>query len=83
MKADIASYDNATRYNDHQLARIIDFYRDSVAAVVYCPDHGDDIYDSGLVLGRRHIEATTPPLAKALYEVPFFIWCSDSYKARL
>lgn len=82
MKADIASYDNATRYNDHQLARIIDFYRDSVAAVLYCPDHGDDIYDSGLVMGRRYIETTTPALAKALYEVPFFIWCSDSYKAR-
>lgn len=81
MKNDIASYDNATRYNDHQLGRVIDFYRDSIAVVVYCPDHGDDIYDSGSFLGRRNIRKTTPELAKALYEVPFFVWCSDRYKS--
>ena len=76
----VADYDNATLYNDYVLSRIIGEFREKEAVMVYLSDHGEHIYDGGKQyygrgIGTRHEEETI----KAVYEVPFMIWCSDSF----
>ena len=69
----IAHYDNCTLYNDFVLDQIISIFRDRCSVLVYLSDHGEDIYDTGDVLGRSGNSLQ-------LYEIPFMIWCSDKYK---
>ena len=75
----IADYDNATYYNDAVLKRIFDFYRQRNAIVVYFSDHGEEVYDYQNHAGRRHEKLVDGNLLKYQYEVPFIIWCSDSF----
>lgn len=77
----IADYDNATRYNDLVLSKILDLYRDKDAVLVYVSDHGECIYDdSALTYGRAISEKKADETIKLLYEVPMVVWCSNSYK---
>ena len=69
----IAHYDNCTLYNDYVLNQIISIFRDKCSVIVYLSDHGEDVYDTGDVLGRRESSLQS-------YEIPLFIWCSDKYK---
>lgn len=76
----VADYDNATLYNDYVISRIIDEFREKKAVIVYLSDHGEHIYDGGKQyygrgFGTKHEEETI----KAVYEVPFMIWCSDGF----
>lgn len=76
----VADYDNATLYNDYVLNKIIDEFREKEAVIVYLSDHGEHIYDGGKQyygrgFGTKHEEETI----KAVYEVPFMIWCSDCF----
>ena len=74
----VAEYDNATRYNDQFLAKVIDGLRDKIAIMVYTPDHGDEIYDYRDHIGR---ELNFPiESIRLLFEVPVMIWVSDKYK---
>lgn len=74
----VAEYDNATRYNDQFLAKVIDGLRDKIAIMVYTPDHGDEIYDYRDHIGR---ELNFPVESiRLLFEVPVMIWVSDKYK---
>ncbi len=79
-KGYIAHYDNATLYNDAVLKGILDHYRARNAVVVYFADHGDEVYDYRDVKGRHgHYDPDSLHL-KHHIEVPFMIWCSDTYK---
>lgn len=81
-KGYIAHYDNATLYNDAVMGAIFDLYRQRNAVVVYFADHGDEVYDYRDVKGRHgHYDPDSLHL-KHHIEVPFMIWCSDTYKAR-
>ena len=80
IKYQIACYDNATYYNDFVVGKIIDLYKDKNAVIVYFSDHGEEIYDYRDFKGREHGEIT-PQALKYQFEVPFFIWVSDGYKA--
>ena len=76
----VADYDNATLYNDYVLSKILNEFREKSAVIVYLSDHGEHIYDGGKQyygrgFGTKHEEETI----KAVYEVPFMIWCSDSF----
>ena len=73
----IADYDNATRYNDYVLWQILNIFRDSETIVVYFSDHGEEVYDYRDSYGRSGSENRDK--IKYLYQIPFMIWCSDSY----
>ena len=50
--------------------------------VVYFSDHGDEVYDYRDVKGRHGHHDPDSLHLKYQIEVPFMIWCSDTYKAR-
>ncbi len=79
-KWSIASYDNATLYNDAVMGRIFDLYRRKNAVVVYMSDHGEEIYDYRDQRGRQVSYAPSADMLRHQNEVPFVIWCSDRYK---
>ena len=76
----LASYDNATLYNDYILHKIISLYENENAIVVYFPDHGESCFDEGSKLfGRKaNLDKHT---AKYQYEIPFWIYASDDYQS--
>lgn len=76
----IATYDNATLYNDAVMGHIFDLYRHKNAVVVYLSDHGEEIYDYRDDRGRHVSYTPTPDMLRHQNEVPFVIWCSDRYK---
>lgn len=78
-RAEIAEYDNATRYNDHVLGRIFDAWRDSNAVVIYFADHGEEIYDWRDFAGRDESSNKSPEAISYQNSVPMVVWCSDRY----
>lgn len=79
----IAHWDNATLYNDSVVAHIIDTYRDKNAVMVYFSDHGEEVYDYRDCYGRHEPERKrVAEWAHCVFDVPFFVWCSDEYKRR-
>lgn len=77
----LAHYDNATRYNDLNVSRIIECLEGRNAILLYVSDHGEEIYDVGDRYGRRN-DTTDPVTIKQGFEVPAMIWMSDVYMAR-
>ncbi len=75
---DMAAYDNATKYLDENIFRIIEAYKDRDAAIVYFPDHGELVFDCDNTLGRSMREIT-PEYAKAVFSVPFIIYLTSTY----
>lgn len=75
----IASYDNATHYNDRIVGKLFDRLRQTNAVVLYFSDHGEEVYDyrdtMGRIDGDDHVN-----LVHYQFEVPFVIWCSDTYQ---
>lgn len=82
-KSAIATYDNATLYNDHVLHKIIEIYKDKNAALVYMSDHGEEMYDYRNSAGRaKAVKGMEAQMAHHQFGVPFMIWLSDQYKAK-
>lgn len=75
----IADYDNATRYNDYVLFSVLQHYRKKNSVVVYFSDHGEEVYDYQDFWGRNWKEPPSYDLLRYQFEVPFIIWCSDTY----
>ena len=75
----IAEYDNATRYNDHVIGNIIQYYRQRNAVILYLSDHGDEVYDYRDVVGRTHEPVKQKQALKYQYEIPMVLWCSDQF----
>lgn len=78
----IAHYDNATVYNDAVLEGIFNLWRDKNAVVVYLPDHGDEAYDFRDHCGRNGARNFIPEFLHCDNDVPFMVWCSDTFIAR-
>lgn len=76
----IAVYDNATRYNDYVIDRVLRLNEDQDAVVVYFSDHGEEVNDFRLLVGRSHDTYMTRNFVKYQFEIPFLIWMSDRYK---
>lgn len=79
QKSQIAFYDNATRYNDDVLFRLISKMRELESVIVYLSDHGEEVHDYRNHYGRTQENKKTSKILKYQYEIPFFIWCSDKY----
>lgn len=79
----MAAWDNATVYNDSVIAYVIDRYRDANTLLVYFSDHGEEVYDYRDRYGRHEPERDKiGEWAHCVFDVPFFIWCSDKYMRR-
>lgn len=76
----LADYDNAILYNDSIVDAIIGKFEKQDAIVLYVPDHGEECYDGAHFFCRMHSAEITPRLAHAEFEIPFWIWCSSSYR---
>ena len=75
----IASYDNATHYNDRVVGKLFDRLRHTNAVVLYFADHGDEVYDYRDSQGRLDGDDYAN-LVHYQFEVPFIVWCSDTYR---
>ena len=82
QQQNIADYDNATYYNDTVVGHIIDHYKQRNAVIVYLSDHGEEVYDYRAFIGRSQETVKTPEILKYQYQIPFIIWCSNSYQQR-
>ena len=78
-KTIVMHYDNATHYNDRVLDSILTTYRDDEAIVLFVADHGEEVYDDLQIHGRLFQEPTATQ-AHYEFEVPMWIWCSESYR---
>ena len=76
----IATYDNATRYNDLVIDSILTHYEHEEAIVIYVADHGEEVFDDLPVRGRLFQEPSIRQ-ARQEFEVPLWIWCSPIYRA--
>ncbi|PPC95256.1 MAG: hypothetical protein CTY33_00430 [Methylotenera sp.] len=74
----INEYDNAIRYNDHIVYKLIDRLKktNQNSLLVYFSDHGEDVYDSKShdFKGRNEGRPTYP-----MYAVPFIVWHSSHW----
>lgn len=74
----VMHYDNATRYNDYVLDSLLSMYEDEEVIIVFVADHGEEVYDELPIHGRLFQEPSSQQL-KNEYQVPMWIWCSESY----
>lgn len=79
----VATYDNATRYNDSIVSQIIEMYSEKEALVIYFADHGDEANDYRLHKGRaRGLEKLGAPCLHCQLDIPFMIYISDMFARR-
>ena len=74
------SYDNSIRYTDRVLTATVEYLRsltDCTSALLYCSDHGEDLYDDER---GRFLHASPTTTAYQLY-VASFAWFSERYRA--
>lgn len=76
----LASYDNATLYNDFVTDEIIKKYEDSDAVVFYFSDHGLDIFESQEDYCGHAINS--PESISIGTDIPFYIFISDQFKEK-
>lgn len=75
----IAEYDNATLYNDGVVHSILNRYKDTPAVVIYFSDHGEEMYDASDCNARNEPTGDYKGWLQRQFEIPLFIWASDSY----
>lgn len=75
----VMHYDNATHYNDEVVDNILSLYEDDEAIIIYIADHGEEAYDTPGVFGRL-FQTPTWNIAHYEFEIPMWIWCSESYR---
>jgi len=79
----LADYDNAVLYNDSIVDQIIRRFEDKEAVVIYVPDHGEECYEGTMhFYCRLHSAKIDARLAHAEFDIPFWIWTSESYSER-
>ena len=74
------AYDNSIRYTDRVLTATVEYLRsltDCTSALLYCSDHGEDLYDDER---GRFLHASPTTTAYQLY-VASFAWFSERYRA--
>lgn len=74
------AYNNSIRYTDRVLTATVEYLRsltDCTSALLYCSDHGEDLYDDER---GRFLHASPTTTAYQLY-VASFAWFSERYRA--
>ena len=82
-KQTVADYDNATLYCDKQIARIVEYFRQRDAIIIYVADHGDEANDFRLHVGRTYsLEAQSPACIHCQVDIPCLMFATDLYRER-
>ena len=76
----LASYDNATLYNDYVVNSIMDLYKDKDAVVFYFSDHALDVFDTESDF-FGHAKKTEASQAQGK-KIPFMIYVSSVFQER-
>lgn len=80
---DVASYDNATLYNDSVVNEIIRLFIDKDALILYFADHGDEANDFRPHIGRAfNLNDIGAPGLHCQLDVPFMIYLTDSCRVQ-
>ncbi len=77
----VAEYDNATRYNDAVVGRLLEQYAQQDVVAIYLSDHGEEVYDWRNSCYRTNSDQMTPEIARYQYEIPLLFYVSDTFKA--
>ena len=81
QKQDVADYDNACRYNDKQIYRLMKMFSNDDAIIIYISDHGDEVHDYREHVGRAHdLSKHAPYSYHCQIDVPFVVYMSEDYK---
>ena len=76
-----ADYDNAVLYNDSVIDQILRRFEQENAIVIHLPDHGEECFNDSLgIYGRLHSAEIDRRMAREEFEIPFWIWASESYR---
>lgn len=73
------AYDNSIIYTDHMIASTIEFLEsmdNCCSAVIYCADHGEDLYDDG----RERFLHSSPTTTYYQLHVAALAWFSKPYR---
>lgn len=72
----INAYDDAVRYNDWLIDSVLNRLnqQDVSCAMLYFPDHGEEVFDYDFYAGRSFNHIT-----RSLYEIPCIFWQNKSY----
>lgn len=73
----IAHYDNATRYNDYVVDRIIQLFQNENCCIVYFSDHGEEIFENGDYMGHGNAEHSKD--LSYQIRVPLMVWVSSTF----
>ena len=73
----VAEYDNAIRYNDYVIKKIIDLYAEEESIIFYMSDHGEEVFDFRNFVG--HSEENP---SRYMAEIPFIIYTSQKFKEK-
>lgn len=79
---EVAYYDNATRYNDKMIGRVIEMYRDQEIIFVYLADHGDEVYDYRDYAGRNFDMTCGADMLHCHIDIPLLIYATPLYRER-
>lgn len=75
----INEYDNSIRYTDWIIRevheRLMQLNKEIQASMIYFSDHGEEVYDTRNFKGHEPFNYSKP-----MFEVPFWVWCSDSFQ---
>jgi heptose-I-phosphate ethanolaminephosphotransferase len=75
-KLKVNEYDNAVRYNDFVVSKIINLVKEKQgnSFVTYFSDHGDDVFDTQDFVGHHTHKGSKP-----MFDIPFLAWFSKDY----
>ena len=79
QRQNVATYDNATLYNDYVVDSIIKIFKDKESLIFYIPDHGEDIYDTDEEYCGHGITAVSESDSVGR-DIPFIIYTSPVFQ---
>lgn len=82
QRQDIADYDNAIKYSDDIVRQLANRFHSEPTVIIYTSDHGEEMYDFRHSKGRVECPNDLNNFLKYQCDVPFFVWCSDTFKER-
>lgn len=76
----INSYDNAVRYSDYIIRKVIESTKklNQRSCVLYFSDHGEEVYNQIYFSGHSADQVIT----KNIYEIPLILWVSEKYNQK-
>lgn len=77
----MCDYDNSILYNDIVLSKIVDYYKNEDAVIVYMPDHSEGMFAPGISSKWGRLSFANIDYANAYenFQIPLWIYCTDSY----